>query len=352
MTRKILHHFNKSQFRQDLIQWYEQNKRDLPWRETADPYKIWVSEIMLQQTKVDTVIPYFDNFMEYFPTIYDLAAANEQEVLKIWEGLGYYSRARNLYTAAKDVVENYGGKIPEDRDKIGKLKGVGPYTRGAILSIAFNQPEPAVDGNVLRVLSRVLLIQDNISEQKVKNKFEHIVKELISKEDPSSFNQGLMEIGALICTPKKPACLLCPLQRHCKAFQKGVAESLPVKLKKQKQKEKAYYVLIIQDKNGEIAIQQRPSNGLLANMWQFPMVSKENTVIDQLLENDYGLQIHLTKKLGTVKHTFSHLIWHLHIYEAFVANAEDLEVHFHLVPKQQLQSYPFSVSHLNVMELI
>src|SRR5690625_675231 len=236
---------------------------------------------MLQQTKVDTVIPYFDNFMKCFPTIYDLAAANEQEVLKIWERLGYYSRARNLYTAAKDVVENYGGKIPEDRDKIGKLKGVGPYTRGAILSIAFNQPEPAVDGNVMRVLSRVLLIEDNINEQKVRRKFENIVREIISERDPSSFNQGLMEIGALICSPKKPACLLCPIQVHCRAFQNGVAETLPVKMKKKKQRELTYYVLILRDKSENIAIQQRPNEGLLANMWQFPMVPKENIIIDQ-----------------------------------------------------------------------
>src|SRR5690625_1104278 len=192
--QKLLHHFNKNKFSENLLQWYKDNKRDLPWRKTKDPYKIWVSEIMLQQTKVDTVIPYFENFMTNFPTIYDLAAANEQEVLKMWEGLGYYSRARNLYTAAQEVVTKYNGNIPKDRELIGKLKGIGPYTRGAILSIAFNQPEPAVDGNVMRVLSRVLQIKDNINEQKVKKKFENIAKEIISKEDPSSFNQGLMEI--------------------------------------------------------------------------------------------------------------------------------------------------------------
>src|SRR5690625_3988866 len=242
MTQKILHHFNKNQFRVDLLQWYKENKRELPWRKTVDPYKIWVSEIMLQQTKVDTVIPYYENFMKQSPTIYDLAAADEQEVLKMWEGLGYYSRARNLYSAAKEVVANYEGKVPKNREKIGQLKGIGPYTRGAILSIAFNQPEPAVDGNVMRVLSRVLLIEENINEQKVKTKFESIVKEIISKEDPSSFNQGLMEIGALICTPKNPACLLCPIQQHCRALQKGMAEHLPIKLKKKRQKEVAYYV--------------------------------------------------------------------------------------------------------------
>lgn len=352
MTQKILHHFNKNQFNENLLQWYKENKRDLPWRKTKDPYKIWVSEIMLQQTKVDTVIPYFKNFMTNFPTIYDLAAANEQEVLKMWEGLGYYSRARNLYTAAQEVVTKYNGNIPEDRDLIGNLKGIGPYTRGAILSIAFNQPEPAVDGNVMRVLSRVLLIEDNINEQKVRKKFESIVKEIISTEDPSSFNQGLMEIGALICTPKKPACLLCPIQQHCRAFQNGMAETLPVKLKKKRQKEMDYYVLILRDQSGNVAIHQRPSEGLLANMWQFPMIPKKNIIIDNLIENDYGLQIKLIEKLGTIRHVFSHLIWNLHIYDTKVDNVEELRTHFHLVSKHQLHTYPFSVSHLKVKDLI
>lgn len=172
MTEKVLRNYNKTAFSDNLMTWYEANKRTLPWRETKDPYSIWVSEIMLQQTKVDTVIDYYTKFMKKYPTVVHLAKAEEQEVLKMWEGLGYYSRARNLHAAAKEVVEKHGGIVPDDPDKLGTLKGIGPYTRGAVSSIAFNLPEPAVDGNVMRVLSRTLLLQDNISEVRTRKKLK------------------------------------------------------------------------------------------------------------------------------------------------------------------------------------
>src|SRR5699024_3301114 len=194
MTEKILQKFNFDAFQKKLIEWFQDNKRDLPWRHDQDPYKVWVSEIMLQQTQVDTVIPYFQRFIAKYPSLYDLAYADEQEVLKMWEGLGYYSRVRNLQNAVREVVDEYGGEVPDDPKKLGKLKGVGPYTKGAILSIAFDQPQPAVDGNVMRVLSRVLKIEDDIAQPKVKKQFEGYAEALISHDDPSSFNQGLMEL--------------------------------------------------------------------------------------------------------------------------------------------------------------
>lgn len=190
MNEKTLQFFNTSGFQQDLVDWYLVNKRDLPWRLDQHPYKIWVSEIMLQQTKVDTVIPYFYRFMEKFPTVYQLADADPQDVLKAWEGLGYYSRARNLQNAVREVVDTYGGEIPANPEELGSLKGVGPYTKGAILSIAYNQPEPAVDGNVMRVISRILKIEDDVAQQRTKKLVESYVRELIPEDDPASFNQA------------------------------------------------------------------------------------------------------------------------------------------------------------------
>lgn len=232
--QKKLEQKNIKQFQEDLISWYEQEKRDLPWRSDSDPYKVWVSEVMLQQTRVDTVIPYFNNFIEKFPTVEALAEADEEKVLKAWEGLGYYSRVRNLQSAVREVHERYGGVVPPSKEEFGKLKGVGPYTRGAVLSIAYNQPVPAVDGNVMRVMSRILSVWDDIAKPKTKTLFEKIVEAFISEEKPSEFNQGLMELGAVICTPKSPSCLLCPVREHCSAFAEGCEKELPVKSKKEK----------------------------------------------------------------------------------------------------------------------
>ena len=352
MIDKALHKFDNFSFQNKLITWYLENKRDLPWRKTTDPYKIWVSEIMLQQTKVDTVIPYYEKFMDHYPTIDDLAEANEQEVLKDWEGLGYYSRARNLLEAAREVVSKYDGKVPKDPKALGELKGIGPYTKGAISSIAFNQPEPAVDGNVMRVLSRILLIKENISEQKVRKRFENIVRELICETNPSSFNQGLMELGALICTPRSPACLLCPVQEECRAFHEGIQEKLPVKQKNKKQKTVAYNVLLLHDENENIGIEQRPSEGLLANMWQFPMISCHLDVLEEMFQKEYGLEIKRKKKIGKVKHVFSHKVWELTVYEAVVQHAGFEKSALHFVSQSELERYPFSVSHLKIKEFL
>lgn len=346
-----LQKFDNIKFGKSLTAWYESNKRTLPWRQTSDPYKIWVSEIMLQQTKVDTVINYFNNFIAKYPTIFDLASSEEEEVLKQWEGLGYYSRARNLHHAAKEVVSIYNGIVPSDSRSLGDLKGIGPYTKGAILSIAFHQPEPAVDGNVMRVLSRILYITDNISDQRTRKRFENIVRELIIHTDPSAFNQGLMELGALICTPKKPLCLHCPVKEMCRALEVGETDLLPVKLKKKKQRLESYIVLIIKDKQGRIAIEKRPENGLLANMWQFPMLDKElfeQGLMDSEIMNKYQLSLTLGEKKQTIKHVFSHIIWMLDVYHASVA--EDANTSLKFAALKELDHYPFSVSHLKIIQ--
>jgi A/G-specific adenine glycosylase len=305
------------QFRKSLVEWFTQEHRDLPWRHTKEPYKIWVSEVMLQQTRVDTVIPYYNRFMEKYPTAQALAYAPEEELLKMWEGLGYYSRARNLQAGVKEVVETYGGKVPDNRVDISKLKGVGPYTAGAILSIAYGKPEHAVDGNVMRVLSRVLNIDDDIALPKTKKIFEDAVMELIDPNNTSAFNQGLMELGALICTPTSPKCLLCPVRDYCTAFHEGDPSSLPVKTKKVKTKNIDYDVFVIRDENGRFLMEKRQAEGLLANMWQFVMVERvANEDSLSKVEQHYGVAL---DKEGAVplfnfKHVFSHLKWQIESY--------------------------------------
>lgn len=354
MSIKDLQDFNIYTFQRDLIEWYEENKRDLPWRRTTDPYKIWVSEIMLQQTKVDTVIPYYQRFIARFPTPAALAEAEEQLVLKEWEGLGYYSRAKNLQHAAREVVETYGGKVPEKPEQLGTLKGIGPYTKGAILSIAFNQPEPAVDGNVLRVFSRVFKIEKNIAILRVKQEFEQYVRKVIPAENPSSFNQAVMELGAIVCLPKSPQCLLCPVQVHCKAFASGMEKDLPIKSKQKKQKNVTYIVLLIKNEKNEYAVEKRKSTGLLANMWQFLMVPIDEIGIDHIenwVYGEYGIRIELKEKKGKLKHVFSHLIWHMDIYEAkLMEKSAYTQVSFK--SKEDMELLPFPVPHIKIQKYI
>lgn len=352
MKDETLRYFDNSGFQNKLISWYLANKRDLPWRQNRDPYRVWVSEIMLQQTKVDTVKPYFERFMEKFPDVHALANAEEQTVLKAWEGLGYYSRARNLQSAVREVVATYDGKIPDDKNELGKLKGVGPYTKGAILSIAFGKPEPAVDGNVMRVLSRVLHISDNIADAKVKKRFEAIVSDLISKDDPSSFNQGLMELGALVCTPKSPRCSICPVKGFCNAYAQGIQEQLPVKSKAKKPKKMAYMVLLLK-KGEKIVVEKRSDQGLLANLWQFPMIPMEGKIdieyAEKWFEKEYEWSIRIGEKAGELKHVFTHLVWDLKIYHAEALYSPDYSS-LKTVNSTEIKAYPFPVSHQKMMK--
>ncbi|MFD1360716.1 A/G-specific adenine glycosylase [Lentibacillus salinarum] len=355
MTEQILQSFDVQGFQTNLIDWYQANKRDLPWRHDQDPYKVWVSEIMLQQTQVATVIPYFQRFIAKYPTLHDLAYADQQDVLKTWEGLGYYSRARHLQNAVREVVASYDGEVPDDPKALGSLKGIGPYTKGAILSIAFNKPQPAVDGNVMRVLSRVLKIEDDIAQPKVKKQFEHYADGIISDKDPSSFNQGIMELGALVCTPKEPMCLFCPVQEYCRAFQEGMEQDLPVKSKAKKQKKVHYTVLLICNDNDEYLIEKRPDDGLLANMWQFPMVPVDEIGKDHMdnwFQLEYGIDITLSAKQGDLKHVFSHIIWQLEIVTATTSRDQAADKRLRFVSRDMLDEYPFPVSHQKMMPYI
>lgn len=355
MLDERLRNFKQKAFQKDLIHWFNENKRKLPWRETKNPYYIWVSEVMLQQTKVDTVIHYYNNFIERYPTIFDLAEAPEQEVLKQWEGLGYYSRARNLHEAVKEVVARYDGVVPKDPKKLGDLKGIGPYTKGAIMSIAFDEPEPAVDGNVMRVLARVLLIDDNIMDQKTRRRFEKIVREIISMENPAAFNEALMELGALICIPRTPHCEECPIQSHCHAFAEDEVHNLPVRISKKRQQSKHYITVCLFDEAGNVAIEQRPETGLLANMWQFPMFKKSAVKEDPLVKlftEKYNVSIEMDDKLGDITHVFSHLTWKLTVHRAKVKDLQNISTPLRFVSIAKLEKYPISVAHQKVKRYI
>ncbi|MBM7553844.1 A/G-specific adenine glycosylase [Thalassobacillus pellis] len=346
--------FDHLSFQKDLIEWFNIEQRKLPWRVSKDPYRVWVSEIMLQQTKVDTVIPYFNHFINKFPTPEALADADEQEVLKAWEGLGYYSRARNLQNAIREVVEVYGGDIPHTPKQLGDLKGVGPYTKGAILSIAFDQPEPAVDGNVMRVMARILLIDEDIAKQRTRKLFEAIIREIISKKDPSSFNQGLMELGAIVCTPKKPSCLLCPVQSHCKAYQQGMEDELPIKSKSKKQKRIPYTGVLVTNQEGKVLIQKRPENGLLANLWEFPMALLEEAPdtgsLSEWFHLNYGLTITTKPSIDKIRHVFSHLIWEIDVVPGVVEGNVSTNSRAKFVSLDELEKYPFPVSHQKIAQ--
>ncbi|MCM3784884.1 A/G-specific adenine glycosylase [Neobacillus mesonae] len=327
----------KKFFSTELLNWYMQNKRDLPWRRHRDPYYIWVSEIMLQQTRVDTVIPYFQRFIERFPTLKDLAEAPEEDVLKLWEGLGYYSRARNLQAAARQVMEQHDGAVPSRKDEVSNLKGVGPYTAGAILSIAFNQSQPAVDGNVMRVLSRYFLIEDDIMKGSTRVKMESLAEELIPEGRASDFNQALMELGALVCTPKSPHCLTCPVMEMCTGRIEGREETLPVKKKaKPPRPEQRIAALVVGTgvNEGKVLVRQRPMTGLLARMWELPHILASapgelahqvpdepamDLIAGHLLEE--GFQVKPTSFWKLAEHTFSHIHWTLQVYRCQEAEA-------------------------------
>ena len=345
---------NIHRFQQDLLHWYETEKRDLPWRKDQDPYKIWVSEIMLQQTRVDTVIPYFERFINQFPTIEALAEAEEDKVLKAWEGLGYYSRARNLQAAVREVHERYDGKVPDTKEEISSLKGVGPYTSGAILSIAYDVPEPAVDGNVMRVLSRILSIWEDIAKPSSRKVFEEAVRQLISTEDPSSFNQALMELGALICTPSSPSCLLCPVRDHCHAFHEGTINELPVKTKKKTMRHVHLAAAVVRTEKDEVIIKKRPPEGLLANLWEFPNtelsgMGSPRVELELFLKQEYGLDVYLeTEPFAKIQHVFSHLTWDIDVYEGKVSSSELKKENSRLAKAEEVEDYAFSVSHQKI----
>lgn len=269
-----------------LIQWYEIHHRSLPWRETRDPYKIWLSEIILQQTRVNQGLPYYLNFVETYPTVHDLARAAQEDVLKLWQGLGYYSRARNLHHAAQQVVD-MGGNFPDSYKELLKLKGVGDYTAAAIASFAYDEAVPVVDGNVYRVLSRLFGISTPINSSQGVKEFKKLAIQLISHEQPATYNQAIMEFGATHCTPKNPKCLKCPFQQDCVAFNDQRVAELPVKLKKTKVKNLFHHYLVTETPAGNTIMLQRPQEGIWAGLYEFPYIESDGSLLSsELVESD------------------------------------------------------------------
>jgi A/G-specific adenine glycosylase len=360
-----------NQFQEDFLTWYQQEKRNLPWRYNQDPYRIWISEIMLQQTRVDTVIDYFYRFMDQFPTIQDLANAPEDKLLKVWEGLGYYSRARNLQAAAKQIMEEFNGKFPTTVEDIRTLKGVGPYTAGAISSIAFEIPEPAIDGNVMRVVSRLFCIEADIAKASSRNTFDEAMRKIISHDHPGDFNQAMMDLGSSICTPTSSQCEICPIQQYCQAYSENRQTDFPVKSKKQKPKDVYYVAGIIENNQQEIFLQQRPKTGLLASMWLFPLEEISAARFKELQEQydashwdlfssslvaedspDFfsGQEVVWQKKVvGQVKHVFSHLRWHILVF--YGRNTSQLTLEGQWVNPKEFPNYVFPKPQQKMLEV-
>jgi A/G-specific adenine glycosylase len=262
-------------FSNRLIHWYLQNKRDLPWRNTRNPYDIWLSEIILQQTRVAQGLPYFEAFVTTFPTVYDLANASEEQVLKLWQGLGYYSRARNLHQTAQLIVSKYKGEFPKSYNELLQLKGIGPYTAAAIASFSFEEPVPVVDGNVFRVLARYFGVETDISSHSAKKEFTQLAQELIDVKQPALFNQAMMEFGSLQCIPANPNCEQCVFNDSCVALQKKKVQLLPIKLKKTKVTSRFLNYLIVKDERDFLLVQKRAAKGIWHNLYEFPLVETE-----------------------------------------------------------------------------
>lgn len=307
-----------------LISWYRQNKRILPWRDQKNAYYTWVSEIMLQQTRVEAVKPYFLRFIGELPDVKALAECPEEKLMKLWEGLGYYNRVRNMQSAAQVVVAEYGGVLPVSYDELLALKGIGSYTAGAIASIAYDIPVPAVDGNVLRVFSRIAEDRQDIMKQSVRRQVEEKLLGIMPKEAPGDFNQALMELGAVVCVPNGPArCMECPVAALCKAYHHGTVDELPVKAPKKKRTIENRTVLVIQD--GErTAIHKRPQEGLLAGLYELPNV-EGHLSMDEALQKvkEMNLEPLHIETLPEAKHIFSHIEWRMTGYRIRVSSLEE-----------------------------
>ena len=352
-------------FRQKLLMWYDENKRDLPWRRSNNPYHIWISEIMLQQTRVDTVVPYYERFLDWFPTVQDLAIAPEERLLKAWEGLGYYSRVRNMQEAAQQIVAEFEGEFPQTYAGISRLKGIGPYTAGAIASIAFGLPEPAVDGNVMRVLSRLFEVNLDIGIPANRKVFQTMMEMLIDPERPGDFNQALMDLGSDIEAPVNPRPEDSPVKEFSAAFLHGTMEKYPIKAPKKKPVPVYLYGLIIQDAQGQFLLEKNETSGLLAGFWHFPLIEvgefpddeqlslfeiAENQVSFDLspkesFEQDYDVVVDWQSvHFPQIQHVFSHRKWQIRLLYGQVVNATEM-------PKQEqvlwlhpdeFDNYPFA----------
>jgi A/G-specific adenine glycosylase len=345
----------KSKIQTNLLRWFKKNKRDLPWRKTRDPYAIWVSEIMLQQTQVTTVIPYYQKFLKSFPTLRHLAKANLSKVLKVWEGLGYYSRARNLHRASQIVLNHFHGKIPDTLKDLLSLPGIGRSTAGAILSFAFHKEAPILDGNAKRVLSRLFAVSGSPGERKTEQLLWEISESLIPKGYSNPFNQALMDLGSIICTPKYPRCPKCPLRHLCKGYLSGEPEIYPLRIIKKAIPHIAAASAVI-ERDGKVLLWQRPPKGLLGGLWEFPnwrIEEKRRTRLRLRLRNyikkEIGLNVKVKESIGIFHQTYSHFKLTLQVFDCHHLNGKGKGK---WVPIRNLHLLPMSRIHRRIAELI
>ncbi|VED92921.1 A/G-specific adenine glycosylase [Streptococcus equinus] len=357
-------------FRRTLLNWYDNEKRDLPWRRTKNPYHIWISEIMLQQTQVVTVIPYYERFLDWFPTIESLANAPEEKLLKAWEGLGYYSRVRNMQKAAQEIMENFGGVFPDNHKDILSLKGIGPYTAGAIASIAFGLPEPAVDGNVMRVMARLFEVNYDIGDPKNRKIFQAIMEVLIDPERPGDFNQALMDLGTDIESAKNPRPDESPIRFFSAAYLHGTYDKYPIKLPKKKPKPIQIQAFVIRNSDGDFLMEKNLDGRLLGGFWSFPIMEtdvigqqldlfeKNNAVLQTIsqktrFEDDYQLKPNWTSKtFPAVKHTFSHQKWTIELIEGNVTTTDFTTTkELRWIPQDQLSQYPMATPQKKMLKV-
>jgi len=332
-----------------LIKWYQANKRKLPWREIKSPYAVVVSEMMLQQTQVNTVIDYFNRFLERFPSFESLAEADEQEVLTLWQGLGYYSRARNLHKIAKIVVDVYRGELPKSYDELKKLPGIGEYMAGAVTSIGFDIPMPAVDGNVLRVVSRLDGIFDDIAVQKTRRVVFDYVKEILPITHAGDFTQALMELGAVICKPKNPICSACPVRTFCFAYANDKIDMLPIKKPKEKAKTILLDVYIIRTAT-DILMQKRPDKGLLAGMWGLPTGEYEDSHIADLMKK-LGIEKNQRVSVGETVHVFTHQRWEMRAFLIQMDNRREVEHPYAWISERKIDELPIPTAYKKIFSL-
>lgn len=339
-----------------LLTWFHKNARDLPWRRTKDPYAIWVAEIMLQQTQADTVEPYYHRFLKRLPTVQRLARARLDTVLRLWEGLGYYARARNLHVTAKRIVRDCNGNFPRTKQALLAFPGIGLYTAGAIASIAFNEDEPVVDGNVIRVLCRLFRIHENPKSGTVQKRLWRLAEELLPSGQAGSFNQGLMELGATVCLPRKPRCDACPLHRICTAKKHGEQETLPYRVSRMPLPRHKVVVAVIH-KNGRILIDKRKPNGLLGGLWEFPggKVKKGESLTAALkreVREELGVTVRITRPLVTVQHSYSHFSVTLDAFQCTHASGTPrcrTCVDYRWVYPKQLRNFAFPAANRKII---
>jgi len=310
--------------RRKLLRWYRDNGRDLPWRKTTDPYQIWISEVMLQQTRVETALPYYQTFLKRFPTVQALAKALRDDILKTWENLGYYSRATHLHEAAQIVVERFGGRLPGNVEDLRTLPGVGGYTAGAIASIAFGKAVPAVDGNARRVLMRLFAVTAAIDRPSTVRQVQALAEKLVPASAPGDFNQALMDLANSLCTPRKPACSRCPLEKQCRARREGNEEAIPQRPQRGRIPERQAVAALIQNRKGRLLVVQRPGKGLLSALWKLPggFLREGEAPAEGLIRavrEEVGVESKPQLPLGAVRHSYTHFRMILHVFTGLIA---------------------------------